>query len=91
MFLFEIGRRTIQISGVALVSRALNKPKYKPRNVGKKSNQISPIKRTLPNALNSGVGLEGVGPLGHYMGLRALNVIQEWLGHNSSINEGIFS
>ena len=42
----------IQISGKALVSRASNKPKYMPRNIGKKSNQSSPTKRALPNALN---------------------------------------
>ena len=44
-------RRAIQISGV-LVSRAPNTPKYKTRNIGKKSNQSSPTKRALPNVLN---------------------------------------
>ena len=32
--------------------RVPNTPKYKPRNIGKKSNQSSPTKRALPNVLN---------------------------------------
>ena len=46
------GRHAIEISEGLFVFRAPNKPKYKPRNVGKKSNQSSLTKRALPNAMN---------------------------------------
>ena len=51
----------------ALVSRAPNKPTYKPKNVGEKSNQSSPTERVLPNALSfTDRRLSGCpGPCGH--------------------------
>ena len=47
------GRRAIQISGEALVSRASSKPIYKPRNIGKESNRSSQTKRAFEISKNT--------------------------------------